>query len=247
MKTSTFTIDVPVIEKDECGNITELSYREKEFGIPDCVVFENSFRLEVQRYVNIAYAEYFQWESDKQYAAYEKKGVSNDWEKYSVFANEVKPINVEKHCDFAFMYAFCIDKRVQTHYYRDSKGKYTSCGITIGEYGTQLYELFKDYSFSTINDKTMSIARQQLRAWFGDVISNDSNCKDWDTKKINIDTTRQLINLAGNVTTKMRRDFIHKSTTISVFTEQALAKCFYRCFKMKPAPIETEKVFVVKD
>lgn len=245
-KTATFELQFPYVEKNDMDKIVGLNYHVREFGIPDCVVYEIAFQREVQRYIDIAYADFFQWTSDKLYASFQKKAVPNDWELYSDFADEVKPENVEIHCDFAFMYAFCIDKHVQTHYYRDGKGKYTSCGVTIGEYGTELFELFKDYAFSTINDKTMSVARQQLRAWFGDVVANDSNCKEWDTKKINIDSTRQLINLAGNVTTKMRRDFSNKSTSISLFTEQALLKCFQRCFKMKFAPVERERTYTVK-
>lgn len=246
-KTATFEIQFPVIVKDE---LTEkpvsLDYRVREYGIPDCVVFEWDFEKDVQRYIDIAYADFFQWTSDKLYATFEKKGLPNEWEKFNSFADEVKPDNTEITCNLAFLYAFCIDKHVQTHYYRDSKGKFTKCGVTIGTYGTELFELFKDYAFGTVNDKTMSVARQQLRAWFGDVIDNDSTCKEWDTKKINIDTTRQLINLAGNVTTKMRKDFSNKSTTVSTFTEQALLKCFQRCFKMKLAPVEPDYVYVVK-
>lgn len=246
-KTVTLEIQFPVIVKDE---LTEkpvsLDYKVREFGMPDCVMFEWDFEQEVQRYIDIAYADFFQWNSDRLYAAFQKKSVPNEWEKFSDFANEIRPSNTEVHCSFAFMYAFCIDKHVQTHYYRDGKGKFIKQGVTIGEYGTELFELFKDYAFGTVNDKTLSIARQQLRAWFGDVIANDSTCKEWDTKKINIDSTRQLVNYAGNVITRMRRDFSNKSTTISAFTEQALLKCFQRCFKMKLAPVETEHTYVVK-
>lgn len=245
-KTATFELQFPFIEKNDRDEIVGLNYHVKDYGIPDCVVFEISFQREVQRYIDIAYADFFQWTSDKLYASFQKKAIPNGWELYSDFADEVKPDDTVIRCDFAFMYAFCIDKHVQTHYYRDSTGKYTSCGVTIGEYGTELFDLFKSYSTGTINDKVMSVARQQLRAWFGDVIANDSNCKEWDTKKINIDSTRQLINLAGNVTTKMRRDFSNKSTSISLFTEQALLKCFQRCFKMKFAPVEHERTYTVK-
>ncbi len=245
-RTATFEIEFPVVVRNDSDEITGLEYRVREYGIPDCVLFEQDFQEEVQRYINIAYADYFQWTSDKLYATFEKKGLPNDWETFSDFALEVKPKNTEITCNFAFLYAFCIDRHVQTHYYRDGKGKFTKCGVTIGEYGTELFELFRDYAFGTVNDKVMSVARQQLRAWFGDVIDGDYRCKTWDTKKINIDSTRQLINFAGNVHTRMRKDFTNKATTVSAFTEQALLKCFQRCFKMKLAPVETEQVYVIK-
>lgn len=246
MKTKTMSISVPVIVKNDLDEITGLDTKERFYGIPDCVVFENSFQNEVQRYINIAYADFFQWTSDKLYASYQKKAIPNDWELYSEFVDEVKPENINIHCDFAFLYAFCIDTHVRTHYYRDSKGKYTKCGVTCGEYGTELFELFSDYSMDNISDAKMSIARQQLRAWFGDIIADTSYCKKWNTSKITIDTTRRLINYAGTVKTDIRRDFKNKRTGIADFTQQALAKCFQSCFKMKLEEKSGEVIYTVK-
>lgn len=249
MKTATFTLEFPMVKKDTDGNITGLDFTKRKYGIPACVISTYEFACGVQQYINLAYHDYFQWESDKQYARYEKTGIENDWNLYSEFAEQVEPDNMTQNINFEFLYAYVICNHVRTHYYRDSHGTYTKCGVAIGTYGTELFELFKTYAFSNINDKSMKVAREQLRAWFGDVIEHDSTCKAWDTKKISIDTTRQLINLAGKVQTKMRKDFSNKSTSIAEFTEQALVKCFQRCFKMKPAPVieKTEKVYVIED
>lgn len=247
MKTATFNLEFPTVKKDDDGNITGMEFVSRAFGIPACVTFSTEFACGVQRYINLAYYNYFQWMSDKLYAAHEKTGKPNEWTTYSSFAEQVEPNEKTTTVDFEFLYAYAICGHVRTHYYCDGKGKYTKCGVAIGTYGSELFELFKDYAYSTINDKTMKVAREQLRAWFGDVIDNDTTCKAWDTHKINIDTTRQLINLAGEVHTKMRRDFSNKSTTISQFTEQAIVKCFQRCFKMRLETIDkSEVVYTVK-
>lgn len=249
MKTKTMSIFVPVVLKDEDGNITGLDTKERFYGIPSCVISEPEFNYEVQRYINIAYADFFQWNADRLFSKYERTNKDEDhalymW--YSEFADNTAPCDKNLECDFAFLYAFCIDKQVRTHYYRDSKGKYTSCGVTCGEYGVELYELFSDYSMNNINDNKMSIARQQLRAWYGDIIKDTPYCKQWNTSKITIDTTRRLINYAGTVKTDIRRDFKNKRTGIADFTQQALAKCFQSCFKMKLEETSGEIIYTVK-
>lgn len=249
MKTKTMSIFVPTILTDEDGNITGLNTKERFYGVPDCVTYEPDFNNEVQRYINIAYADFYQWKADSYYSRYEKNGKNEDhklftW--YNDFVDSTMPDNKEVKCDFAFLYAYCIDKQVRTHYYRDAKGKYTKCGVTCGEYGTELFELFSEYSMNNINDSKMSIARQQLRAWFGDIIADTPYCKKWDTKKVTIDTTRRLINYAGIVKTDIRRDFKNKRTGIAEFTQQALAKCFQACFKMKLEEKSGEVIYTVR-
>lgn len=249
MKTKTMSIIIPTIQADDDNNVLTLERKERFYGIPACVTLEYKFQCEVQRYIDVAYGDYFQWKADASYAKYDKNGDDDDYrtyEFYSNFADSTYPENKSLHCDFAFLYAFCIDSKVRTNYYRDEKGRYTHRGVTVGEYGVELFELFSDYSMSNLNDAKMSIARQQLRAWFGDVIANTDYCKAWNTSKITIDTTRRLVNYAGIVTTHIRRDFQNKPTEISKFTEQALAKCFQSCFKMKVEPKTAVTVFVVK-
>lgn len=240
MKTKTMTLYFPIVKRnEETKAIDGLEFVPKEYGIPDCVLFESEFCTDVQNVIDDAYKDYFQWESDRQYASFEKNGKDNEWETYADFATRVKPDGFKFEVNFASLYAYCIDKHVRTHYFRDTHGKYTKCDATIGTYARDLFEIFRDASGEDINDKTLSVLREQLRVWFGDVIDNDSDCKHWDTRRINIDVARQLVHDAGKVQTKMKKDFSNKQTTIGNWTEQALLKCFQRCFKMKPAPIET--------
>lgn len=249
MKTKTMSIIIPTVQSNDDNNVLTLERKERFFGIPACVTGEYTFQTEVQRYIDIAYGDYFQWKADASYNRYEKKGNSTDYETYDYynsFAVDTYPADKTINCDFAFLYAFCLDSKVRTNYYRDSKGRYTHRGVTVGEYGVELFELFSDYSMSNLNDSKMSVARQQLRAWFGDVIANTPYCKAWNTGKITIDTTRRLINYAGTVMTHIRKDFQNKPTEISKFTEQALAKCFQSCFKMKIEQDATPNVYVVK-
>lgn len=240
MKTKTMTLYFPVIDKDkDTKMIKGLELIPKEYGIPDCITFESAFRDDVQNELDKAYHDYFQWESDKRYESSEKTGKDNDWKTYADFAEQVKPESSEMSVSFASLYAYCIDKHVRTHYYKDAHNVYTKCDSTMGTYAMELFDIFKDASGHDITDKTLSVLREQLRVWFGDVIENDSDCKYWDTRRINIDVTRQLVHEAGKVTTKMRKNFSNKATTISDWTEQALVKCFQRCFSMRPEPIET--------
>lgn len=245
MKKATFVITIPTLKKALDGSIVRQEDREMFYALPACVVNKSVFQADVQRYVDIALAEKYDWQA---FSIKRKKNPDDvslvNAELYAELYTELMPAPENRvfTLSLASCIAFCICKDMQTDYYvENNTPKRRACTLGCGM--LNLYETYVEHAGTIISDKKATELTNMLRDWFKGVIDADDSTKAWKTDSITRAIALELICQAGRINDSLKKDGISgKRDGISKFTEQALLKCLKKCCKFADAPMEDCKV-----
>lgn len=251
-KFETYAITTPTFEKSEDGridfNINEPT-NSRDYAKLACVTNQTDFAKDVQRYIDMAYSDKFNWLAEKCRVSANKGNVvaGDNAIVYNEMANYFKPDNKKQEMTLARIIAFVICKECRTYYYCDGD-KYKKCDVTFGNDGIAMFEAFQAVSDKTVSDKAVSELKERLTTWFQSIIANDPNCKEWDCKGITAKITLELIHEAGRIYERYNHKGIadnSKRTSVSEWTNQALLKCLKKVLKFEPH-VEYEHVHIIQ-
>lgn len=251
-KFETFAIVTPAFEKNESGRIT-FNVNEptsaRDYARLACVTNQSEFVADVQRYIDMAYSDKFNWLSEKCLVSANKGNVvaGDNAIVYNEMANYFEPDDKKQDMTLARIIAFVICKECRTYYYCDG-GKYKKCDVTFGNDGIAMFEAFQAVSDKAVSDKAVSELKERLTMWFKSIIASDPNCKEWDCKGITGKITLELIHEAGRIYERYNHKGISdnsKRTSVSEWTNQALLKCLKKVLKFE-SHVEYEHVHVIQ-
>ena len=237
-KFKTFDITVPVVATDDKGYVDREENREIKVALPMCAIFPTDFEKDVQRYIDNATADYFDWKSTQLYNQNEKKPnevTASNCEMYFTWSEELKHTNRTIVPSLSYMFAYCLSKHVQTYYYFEGK-KACKLPSVIGNIGEEMYDRFIEAGKDTMTEEQAVELTRMVRTWFARIIACDASCKAWDTKNIKRDTVMQLVHEAGTIKERLGKQGITgKRFGLAEFTKQALLKCMKDNIKFVPA------------
>lgn len=244
-KFKTFDITVPVVVTDNKGYVDREEDRNIKVALPMCAIFPIDFEKEVQRYIDNATADYFDWKSTQLYNQNEKKPnevTASNCEMYFTWSEELKHTSRTIVPSLSYMFAYCLSKHVQTYYYFEGK-KACKLPSVIGNIGEEMYDRFIEAGKDTMTEEQAVELTHMVRDWFARIIACDEACKAWDTKNIKRDTVMQLVHEAGTIKERLGKQGITgKRFGLAEFTKQALLKCMKDNIKFVPA----EQVTIVQ-
>ncbi len=246
MKYKTFEITVPVIDTDSEGYAIRLEEdRVIEVALPTCAIFPLDFQNEVQRYIDNALADYYDWLATKCFKSNKKNpnevtATNGLW--YSTLSESLKHKNRQIIPSLSYMFAYCLSKHVQTYYYFEGN---RACKLpsTIGNIAEDMYDTFKEVGNDIMTEEQAVALTAMVRNWFARIIACDEACKAWDTKNIKRKTVMELVHEVGTIKERLGRQGITgKRSNVAEFTKQALLKCMKDNIKFVPA----EQVTIVQ-
>lgn len=233
-----FNITVPVVATDDKGYVDREEDRNIKVALPTCAIFPIDFEKEVQRYIDNATADYFDWKSTQLYNQNEKKPnevTASNCEMYFTWSEELKHTNKTIVPSLSYMFAYCLSKHVQTYYYFEGK-KACKLPSVIGNIGEEMYDRFIEAGKDTMTEEQAVELTRMVRDWFARIIACDEACKAWDTKNIKRTTVMELVHEAGTIKERLGKQGITgKRFGLAEFTKQALLKCMKDNIKFVPA------------